>query len=64
MGVSIFFTFYGLSLLKRRLNLKVTPLGNPAMPMKLPIGPGELAPSSNAGSSGGQSLLGRPRMGV
>lgn len=37
--VSIFFTFYGLSLLKKDINLKVTPLGNPAMPMKLPNGP-------------------------
>ena len=37
--VSIFFTFYGLELLKRKLDLKVTPLGNPAMPMKLPSGP-------------------------
>ncbi|MEJ2610445.1 MAG: DsrE/DsrF/DrsH-like family protein [Candidatus Thiodiazotropha sp.] len=37
--VSIFFTFYGLNLLKRDLDLKVTPLGNPAMPMKLPMGP-------------------------
>lgn len=37
--VSIFFTFYGLSLLKKNMNLKVTPLGNPAMPMKLPSGP-------------------------
>jgi peroxiredoxin family protein len=37
--VSIFFTFYGLSLLKRELELKVSPLGNPAMPMKLPQGP-------------------------
>ena len=37
--VSIFFTFYGLSLLKKDLDLKVTPLGNPAMPMKMPEGP-------------------------
>jgi peroxiredoxin family protein len=37
--VSVFFTFYGLNLLKRRLDLKVSPLGNPAMPMKLPEGP-------------------------
>jgi len=37
--VSIFFTFYGLSLLKNDLDLKVTPLGNPAMPMKMPEGP-------------------------
>jgi peroxiredoxin family protein len=32
--VSIYFTFYGLTLLKRDIsNLKVSPLGNPAMPM-------------------------------
>jgi peroxiredoxin family protein len=37
--VSIFFTFYGLNLLQKDLDLKVTPLGNPAMPMKLPEGP-------------------------
>ena len=37
--VSVFFTFYGLDLLKKELDLKVTPLGNPAMPMKLPTGP-------------------------
>lgn len=37
--VSIFFTFYGLNLLKKELDLKVTPLGNPAMPMKMPEGP-------------------------
>ena len=29
----IFFTFYGLQLLKKELDLKVTPLGNPGMPM-------------------------------
>ncbi|MCX7186625.1 MAG: DsrE/DsrF/DrsH-like family protein [Methylophilales bacterium] len=35
--VSIFFTFYGLTLLKKDLNdLKVSPLGNPAMPMPVP----------------------------
>lgn len=37
--VSLFFTFYGLSLLKSELDLKISPLGNPAMPMKVPIGP-------------------------
>jgi len=31
--VEIFFTFYGLQLLKKKLNLKVSPLGNPGMPM-------------------------------
>ena len=31
----IFFTFYGLQLLKKNLRLEVTPLGNPGMPMPL-----------------------------
>lgn len=31
----IFFTFYGLQLLKKRLDLKVSPLGNPGMPMPM-----------------------------
>lgn len=35
--VKIFFTFYGLSLLNKELNLKVSPLGNPAMPMPVPV---------------------------
>ena len=37
--VSVFFTFYGLELLKKELNLQVSPLGNPGMPMKMPFGP-------------------------
>lgn len=37
--VQVFFTFYGLQLLKKKLNLKVSPLGNPGMPMKMPFGP-------------------------
>jgi peroxiredoxin family protein len=37
--VSVFFTFYGLDLLKKDLNLEISPLGNPAMPMKMPFGP-------------------------
>jgi len=35
----VFFTFYGLQLLKKNLDLKVSPLGNPGMPMKMPFGP-------------------------
>ena len=31
----IFFTFYGLQLLKKNLNLQVSPLGNPGMPMPM-----------------------------
>lgn len=39
-NVSVFFTFYGLNLLKKDLGgLKVSPLGNPGMPMKMPFGP-------------------------
>jgi len=38
--VSIFFTFYGLGLLRKDISdLKVSPLGNPGMPMKMPFGP-------------------------
>lgn len=35
MKVTMFFTFYGLPLLKKKLNLKFTPLGNPAMEMPM-----------------------------
>ncbi|EIJ43593.1 hypothetical protein BegalDRAFT_2758 [Beggiatoa alba B18LD] len=35
--VQIFFTFYGLQLLKQELNLQVTSLGNPAMEMPIPV---------------------------
>jgi peroxiredoxin family protein len=39
-NVSVFFTFYGLELLKKDISgLQVSPLGNPAMPMKMPFGP-------------------------
>ncbi len=33
--VRIFFTFYGLQLLKKNLSLKISPLGNPGMPMPM-----------------------------
>jgi len=37
--VTIFFTFYGLDIIKKGMadKLKVSPLGNPAMPMPVPI---------------------------
>lgn len=36
----IFFTFYGLQLVRKDVAaLKVSPLGNPGMPMKMPFGP-------------------------
>jgi len=37
--VDMFFTFYGLLLLKKDIDAEVSPLGNPAMPMKMPFGP-------------------------
>ncbi len=38
--VTVFFTFYGLQLVKKDVSdLKVSPLGNPGMPMKMPFGP-------------------------
>ncbi len=38
MGIesSIFFTLYGVNLLKKKVNLKVAPIANPAMPMVVP----------------------------
>ncbi len=38
MGIeaSIFFTLYGLNILKKKANLKVAPIANPAMPMPVP----------------------------
>ena len=39
MEVAVFFTFYGLTLLKKRITAKVAPQTNPAMPMKMPFGP-------------------------
>jgi peroxiredoxin family protein len=33
--VQVFFTFYGLQLLRKKLDLKISSLGNPGMPMKM-----------------------------
>jgi peroxiredoxin family protein len=33
----VFFTFYGLQLLRKKLDLKVTSIGNPGMPMPMPM---------------------------
>lgn len=33
----IFFTFYGLQLLRKKLDLQVTSIGNPGMPMPMPM---------------------------
>ena len=39
MEVAVFFTFYGLTLLNKKIDAKVAPATNPAMPMKMPFGP-------------------------
>lgn len=36
LEASIFFTLYGVNILKKNANLKVAPLANPAMPMPVP----------------------------
>ncbi len=39
IDVTIFFTFYGLDIIKKNNadNLKISPLGNPALPMPMPV---------------------------
>ena len=55
LEVTMFFTFYGLGLLKKDLNLKVSTLGNPAMEM--PMGGMHLAmPNILAALPGASSL--------
>lgn len=53
--VQIFFTFYGLQLLRRDLELKVSPLGNPGMPM--PLGMDKWFPVLGTAIPGMQSLM-------
>ena len=55
LEVTMFFTFYGLALLKKDLNLKVSTLGNPAMEM--PMGGMHMAmPNIMAALPGAPSL--------
>ncbi len=51
----IFFTFYGLQLLKKKLDLSVTPLGNPGMPM--PMAMDKWFPVLGTAIPGMQSLM-------
>ncbi|HED15822.1 MAG TPA: peroxiredoxin family protein [Gammaproteobacteria bacterium] len=53
--VEIFFTFYGLQLLKKNLNLKVSPLGNPGMPM--PMGMDKWFPVIGTAIPGMESIM-------
>ena len=51
----IFFTFYGLQLLKKNLKLEVSPLGNPGMPM--PKGMDKWFPVIGTAIPGMQSIM-------
>lgn len=51
----IFFTFYGLQLLKKNPNLQVSPLGNPGMPM--PMGMDKWFPVIGTAIPGMQSIM-------
>jgi peroxiredoxin family protein len=51
----IFFTFYGLQLLKKHMSLEVTPLGNPGMPM--PMGMDKWFPVMFTALPGMQSMM-------
>jgi peroxiredoxin family protein len=51
----IFFTFYGLQLLKKKLKLEVSPLGNPGMPM--PMGMDKWFPVIGTAIPGMQSIM-------
>lgn len=53
--VQVFFTFYGLQLLKKKLNLKVSPLGNPGMPM--PLGMDKWFPVLGTAIPGMESIM-------
>ena len=52
---TIFFTFYGLQLLRKDLNLKISPLGNPAMPM--PMGMDKWFPVLGTALPGMEALM-------
>ncbi len=53
--VEIFFTFYGLQLLKKKINVKVSPLGNPGMPM--PMGMDKWFPVLGTAIPGMESVM-------
>ena len=53
--VEIFFTFYGLQLVKKNLSLQVSPLGNPGMPM--PMGMDKWFPVLGTAIPGMQSIM-------
>ena len=53
--VQIFFTFYGLQLVKKNMKLEVSPLGNPGMPM--PMGMDKWFPVIGTAIPGMQAIM-------
>ena len=53
--VEIFFTFYGLQLVNKKLNVSVSPIGNPGMPM--PLGMDKWFPVIGTAIPGMQSMM-------
>ena len=53
--VQIFFPFYGLLLLNKKMNVKVSPLGNPGMPM--PMGMDKWFPVLGTAIPGMESMM-------
>jgi peroxiredoxin family protein len=53
--VEVFFTFYGLQLMKKDMKLEVTPLGNPGMPM--PMGMDKWFPVLGTALPGMQAVM-------
>ena len=53
--VEIFFTFYGLQLLRKKLNLTVSALGNPGMPM--PMGMDKWFPTIGTALPGMEAMM-------
>lgn len=51
----IFFTFYGLNLLKKKMDLKISPLGNPGMPM--PMGMDKWFPTVGTALPGMETVM-------
>jgi len=51
----IFFTFYGLNLLKKKMDLKISPLGNPGMPM--PMGMDKWFPTLGTALPGMEGMM-------
>lgn len=54
-NVQVFFTFYGLQLLRKKLNLRVSSLGNPGMPM--PMGMDRWFPVLGSAIPGMESIM-------